>query len=318
MLLPTFKIELNWLICTAILCVIIVPSNILVVKVWNMKKSKTPIPLLLSTIAISDSLFIVLDLTHRVFTYTDFPNGKCLANHMVAPFVIAAHSVSMLTTTFTAVQRCAVCVFPFKGPKLFGYRTSAIFIGVITVLVIFQQAVGNVFITDINTVLIPDGNGTMKMCAVDLSIPKETYVRITDIGRTSELFINQFATFIIVIICMTVSVYTLQFKRLPSSQRSTTTTTLMVVLIMLLFTIGQLPATLGLFMMIYIDPTWFDREDRMYIGSAINKVCFALRIVVYLAISRQFRTDFLSIFCVRKTDQDESRSKKTENYKVNI
>ena len=309
--------ELNWLICTAILCVIIVPSNILVVKVWNMRKSKTPIPLLLSTIAISNSLFIVLDLTHRVFTYTDFANGKCLGNHILGPFVIAAHAVSMLTTTFIAVQRCAVCVFPFKGPKLFGYRTSAIFIGVISVLVIFQQAVWNVFITDINTILIPDGNRTMTMCAVDLSIPKEIYETISEIGRASQIFINHIATFIIVIICMTVCAYTLQFKRLPSSQRSTTTTTLMVVLVMLLFTIGQLPGAIGLFMMFFLDPTWYIREDRVYIGSVINKVCFALHIVVYLAISRQFRIDFLSIFCVRKTDEDESSSKKTETFKVN-
>ena len=309
MILPTFEIELNWLICTSILCVIIVPSNILVVKVWNMRKSKTPVPLLLSTIAISDSLFIVLDLTHRVFTYTDFPNGKCLANHMVAPFVIAAHSVSMLTTTFTAVQRCAVCVFPFKGPKVFGYRTSAIFIGVLSVLVIFQQALWNVFVTDINTVLIPDGNRIITMCAVDVSIPKEIYEIIKEICHVSQIFINQIATFIIVIICMTICAYTLQFKRLPSSRRNTTTTTLMVVLIMLLFTIGQLPLAIGLFVMFAIDPTWFGREDRMYIGSAINKVSFALHIVVYLAISKQFRTDFLSIFCARKPIKTRATAK---------
>ena len=302
--------ELNWLICTSILCAIIVPSNILVVKVWNMRKSKTPIPLLLSTIAISDSLFIVLDLTHRVFTYTDFANGKCLGNHMIGPFVIAAHSVSMLTTTFIAVQRCAVCVFPFKGPKVFGYRTSAIFIGVISVLVIFQQAVWNVFITDINTVLIPYENRTITLCAVDLSIPKEIYESIVEIGRLSQIFINHIATFIIVIICMTVCAYTLHFKRLPSSQRSTTTTTLMVVLIMLLFTIGQLPGAIGLFMMFFIDPTWFIREDRVYIGSAINKICFALHIVVYLAISRQFRTDFFSIFCVKKNRSRREQQQK--------
>lgn len=304
------------MLCTTILFVIIVPSNILVVKVWNMRKGKTPIPLLLSTIAISDSIYIGLDTFVRILFYTNFANGRCVGGHIIWPFEHASHYMSTLVTTYIAIQRCMVCAFPFKGPKLFGYRTSAIYIGVVCIIVILQQAAWTVFIKGLDAVEVTTGNTTQTFCHIQLSIPRKTYERIGHIGRVSTVFINHISTFIIVIICMTYCVYTLQFKRMQSSQKSSKSTTVMIVLVMLLFTIGQLPAAIGLFVDNFIDQTWFWVEDRVYISSAVNKVSFALHIVVYLVMSRQFREDFFSIFCFRPDETSSVSSKKTESMKV--
>ena len=126
--MPELTVKLNWLMSTAILFVIVVPANFLVVKVWNMIKSKTSIPLLLSTITICNTLYTTLDDVYHTINHTDFIDntGECVTNHIIGPMFMPAHSVSMLVTTIIYIQRWAVCVFPVKGSKVFGYKTSAI------------------------------------------------------------------------------------------------------------------------------------------------------------------------------------------------
>ena len=310
-----FSIELNWLICTAILFAIIVPSNFLVVKVWNMRKSKTPIPLLLSAIAISDSIFITLDLYIRILFYTDFANGRCLGGHIVWPFENCAHFISTLITAYIAVQRCTVCAFPFKGPKLLGNKATIIYIVTISILVILQQAAWTVFIKDLKPVHlpVPGTNTTMMFCEVKLFITVVAYIQIRHIARLTQVFICRIGTFVVVVLCMAYCVYCLQFKRMPSSQKASKSTTVMVVLVMLLFSFGSLPGAVGFFIANVIDPIWFFTGDKVYICSAINKVSFALHIAVYLAMSRQFRNDFLSIFCAAKTMKKTSPAAEEQN-----
>ena len=299
-------VDVNWMLFTGVLTLVIIPSNAIVITTWNLTGKRKNISTLLSLMAVSDSCVLLVDYIYKSILYFEVEGNICKFNRIWTCFGTFFHSFSIFLTTYVAVQRSVVCAFPFNGPKIFRVKTSVIYLLILTVCLFLQSFLSALSLKNVETTTLSFGNETLAVCVMVFSktVPFERYLEIGHVLGLSRVFINQLAASAIVVFCMTYCLYTVKWKRMKlnttTDQKKTFRTTAMLILIMLIFVLGELPTTVDLCFGAFGYPHWVNTNVITHISNAILHMTFEANIWVYVIMSKQFRYDLKTLLCCKQ------------------
>ena len=275
-------------------------SNTLVVVVWLSPKMRTPASILLSLIAIYDLITVAFG---GVFSVAEYIAGRmlsvvgCYFAKLSLYFAFIFHSLSIISTTFLAIQRCTVCVFPFSGPRYCGMKSTKIFIPVSILIVVIAASFDLLFYSIDGTETINEQNVTILKCTVNTVLTVFSVSRVIGLNMLPEG---------VVTFCMIMIVLTVNRKKMVTGksfdQRKKTRTTIMLVLIMTIFVIGEFPTTVRLFYGAFLPEStpWIINEMAFWFCNILVVTSYLLNIWVYIIMSSEFREKLKELFCCPK------------------
>ena len=293
---------------------IILITNVFVVTIWLSRNIRTPISVLLSNIAIYDTLAMMSGLVQMSSSYI-FGNWPHVAACYVDPisFVIAFlfHALSIISTTFLAVQRAVVCAFPFTGPRLCGTKTTVIFVGV-SVAAMLTFCIPLVLIRDVQSVVkLSTNNESALYCSIENIVWFKDYWKMFLIVRFVTLGLIPAC---LITISMAICLLTINRRQMVSSQSSNrqikARTTVMLVLVMLIFVLGELPSNALLFYLSFLptQPTWIKTSMGIWFCNITLNISYMMNIWVYIGMSKQFRDQLKDKFTVCTTKADQGKT----------
>ena len=295
----------------------VIVSNTLVVIVWLSPGSRTSISILLSIIAIYDALTITCSATHSLLDYITWNilwNTGCYFVKVGMECAYYFHTLSIISTTFLAIQRCVVCAFPFSGPKLCGLTSVKIF-SVVSFFAVWIPGSVNLLFYKINLEEIPyEDNTTDWECIIYNVLDNDTMYDVWNTYFILRLIGLCILPSVVIIFCMIVILITINRTTntigQSSNQRNTTRTNLMLVLIMLVFVIGEFPTTLNIFYATFLEDEspWIVSADGVWFCNISVIVSYLVNIWVYIAMSKQFRDSLFQLFSCCKHKQQGSES----------
>ena len=132
-------VNVNWLLFTRILTLVIIPSNAIVITTWNITGKMKHISTLVSLMAVSYSCVLLVDYINKSIRYFEVEGTTCTFNRICICFGSFFILYRSFLTTYVAVQRSVVCAFPFNGPKIFRVKTSVICLLILAVCLFLQS-----------------------------------------------------------------------------------------------------------------------------------------------------------------------------------
>lgn len=295
-----------------ILLLIVLISNGLVMKVWLSAVNRSSSTITLSLIALYDMLTMVSGSLHKVTTFISIKflsTTACYFDPIFFRFALFFHSMSCFTTSFLAIQRCTVCVFPFVGPRICGIRTIVI-VSVASVvllsLVPLQDFILNERHGNISATL---ENKTTVYCYVKPrgGLTKKT---IDMIDSNIRLFVYQVIPAFITSFCMVVCLITVSSRRMQMGKSShdqvQKRTTIMLVLIMLVFVLGEMPSAIRLFSKSFFHNDVLSSEIYFWFGNISLVVSYLVNIWIYIGMSKQFRESLRKLLCKYNEEQQNT------------
>ena len=220
--------------------------NLLVVVIWLSKNNRTPVSILLSLISIFDFLTILAGSTRSTMAYlvgTLHYVKACYVVAIVGNLAIIFHTLSIFSTTFLAIQRLSVCLFPFAGPRICKLRSTVIH-AVVSVCIVIIWRSPQFMISDIRGSTITDkGNRTQFICDVNNVLDDETVHKFFKTDAMVRLFITGIAPAVVVSFCMFGCLITIYRRKMSTGQHRNNRTIFMLVLVMFIFVAGEFPST---------------------------------------------------------------------------
>ncbi|CAC5400629.1 unnamed protein product [Mytilus coruscus] len=307
----------NVLLIVLLLLVVLV-TNSFVAIVWLSPSNRTPSSILLSIIALHDTLTIICATANTVASYI---GGRLLS--VDACYVVMAsstlafvfHSLSIISTTYLAIQRCVICAFPFSGPRICGLRTSTIF-SIVSFVSMVALKMPDLLISDIEgVIIILDDNTSVLYCKVDYMLNDEAISVLPKIYMYIRFFALHLIPACIVSFCMVFCLLIVNRKKMATSEssdqhRTKTRTTLMLTLIMFIFILGEFPTTISVFFRAFFprEPIWLTTTTGNRFCNITLIISYMVNIWVYIAMSKQFRDGLLSLFCNRVVSSNKSKA----------
>lgn len=300
----------------SILLVIVLVSNSLVIKVWLSKTNRSTSTITLSIIALYDTLTMIFGTLHKTAVYIAvqyLTTAACYLDPIIVRFTFFFHSMSSFATTFLAIQRCVVCVFPFVGPRVCGVRTIVIVTVVSTVVLSFVPLHDFIFYERHGNISKTPDNKTSVYCYLKptTSLKKETLDRMEGNVR---LFVYQVIPAFITSFCMMVCLTTVNRRKITTGKstrdQETRRTTIMLVFIMLIFILGELPEAIAMFSKSFSYNAVLSSESYFWFGNVSIIVSYLVNIWVYIGMSKQFREGLKTTICGihEKREQKNART----------
>ena len=274
---------------------IILITNIFVVTIWLSRNIRTPVSVLLSIIAIYDTLAMMSGLVKMISSYIfgNWPHvAACYVDLISFVLALLFHSLSILSTTFLAIQRAVVCAFPFTGPRLCGIKTTTFFV-VVSFAAVMTFCIPLVLFRDVQSIVkLSDNNASAMYCSFDSIVWFKDMWKMYSIIRFVTLHLTPaFVTTICMIICL----LTIHRRQMVSGQSSNrqikSRTTIMLVLVMFIFVLGELPTTALMYYYSFIpkQPAWIKTSMGVWFCNITLNISYMINIWVYIAMSKQFR-----------------------------
>ncbi|CAG2233360.1 unnamed protein product [Mytilus edulis] len=301
-----------------ILLMVVFVTNSFVAIVWLSPSNRTPVSILLSIIALYDTLTITFGSAIDVASYIGGRSLSVDACYVVmasATLAFIFHSLSIISTTYLAIQRCVICAFPFSGPRLCGLRTNIIF-AIVSLVSMIALKMPDLLISDIEGVInILDDNTSVLYCNVNYMLNDEAISVLPKIYMYIRFFALHLIPACIISFCMVFCLLIVNRKKMTTSesseqQRTKTRTTLMLTLIMFIFIVGEFPTTISVFYRAFFtkEPMWLTTSTGNRFCNITLVISYMINIWVYIAMSKQFRDGLLSLFCNRVMSSNKSKA----------
>lgn len=205
-------------------------------------------------IALFDTLTLVNGTLHKITIYASVYLAPTIACNFNAVFSRLA--MSILSTTYLAIQICVVCIFPFVGPRICGLKTIAIVTAAFGVFIL---------VNILPDFLLYERYGNISQSAENKST-LYCYTKAKDNNATRilkrfeahiRLWTLHLLPAIITSFCMVPCLITLNKRKMIKSQMRTQQakkTTITLVLIMLSFVLGELPTSVSMVYWVFHPP----------------------------------------------------------------
>ena len=280
-------------------------SNLLVVVIWLSKNNRTPVSILLSLIAIFDFLTILSGSTWSTMAYlggTLHYVKECYVVAIVGNLAIIFHTLSIFSTTFLAIQRLFVCLFPFVGPRICKLRSTVIHV-IVSVCIIIIWRSPQFMITDIRGSTITDKDNTSRfICDVNHVLDDETMRKFFKTDPMVRLFITGIAPAVVVSFCMFGCLITVYRRKMLTGQHRNNRTIFMLVLVMLIFVAGEFPSTVLNSCRAFLPNAklWISTNNGVQFCNITLVLSYLLNVWVYIVMSKQFRESLHNMLCTKK------------------
>ena len=304
-------VPLWYKIISTIIAALSVISNIVVLRIWLKKNIRNQTTILLSVLAISDSIAAVGCVGQSISPDLSDKLCACLVLSIVNIIGPISHTLSILITTLIAVQRFFVCAFPYKGQRICNKLVSLLYCIITCAATTTFLTVYLLKVVISGSVMIDSYNSSFTMC-------KYEYVFTINRDNDQEFsrirfLVLQVIPLILITISMTFCMYTVYVRKHmlatnEAEQKEMNRTTVMIFFLMIVFTIGELPATLSFYVRSFIPETtnkflvWigYSLEGAVYIPNIMVIVSYFMNIWIYILTCRQFRQELCNIFCCGK------------------
>ncbi|VDI58343.1 Hypothetical predicted protein [Mytilus galloprovincialis] len=289
-----------------ILLVAVLVSNTIVAITWLSPTNRTAITVLLSMIAFYDtftmlfsSLWSIVGYFFVVLSYSN----DCYLAFVTFNFARVFHVLSSYTTTFLAVQRCVICVFPFAGPRYCRMK-STLLCGLVSIIAVVLVICPCIFISGLGELKVLT-NQTSYLCDTDFILSDDAFLEYLNVDNILR-FLTIFAPQAIVLICMILCAVTVNRKKIgagrSSEQKNKVRTTTMLILIMLSYVLRELPSSILFFFISFYPKVqkWLKTGDGIKFCNMSLTLSYLLNIWVYIIMSKQFRESLRGMFCREK------------------
>ncbi|CAC5362264.1 unnamed protein product [Mytilus coruscus] len=317
---PLIGEKLGVIIIKPVLLIAVLSTNTIVVVAWLSPKNRSPVSIILSLIALYDTVTILFSTIYTISSYVAgnrLSVSGCYINLVVGTLAFIFHSSSILTTTYLASQRCVICLFPFSGPRICGQKTTVIFL-VLSFILITSMEIPFLLVRSVEGVMkISDDNISVLYCNTQYMIHNDIMDEIPNIIWFIRLFTLHLMPAFVVTFSMIACVVAINRRKMvsrqSSDQRSKKRTTIMLVLVMLIFVLGEFPTTFGILLDTFFTtvPNWLSTEDGIQFGNFLLVISFLLNILVYVGMSKQFRDSLKELVCRSSTEPLTSNPQQT-------
>ncbi|CAC5411425.1 unnamed protein product [Mytilus coruscus] len=302
---------------------IILITNVFVVTIWLSRNIRTPVSVLLSIIAIYDTLAMMSGLVKSISSniFGNWPHVTgCYIDILSLILAILFHSLSILSTTFLAIQRAVVCAFPFTGPRLCGTKTTTFFV-VVSFAAMMTFCIPLVLFRDVQSIIKLSANNVSAMyCSFDNIVWFKDMWKMYSIVRFVTLHLTPA---VLITICMAICLLTIHRRQMVSGQSSNrqikSRTTVMLVLVMFIFVLGELPTTALMYYYSFLpkEPAWIKTSMGVWFCNTTLNISYMMNIWVYIAMSKQFRDQLKEKFTVCTTSSSQGKTGNTNRQIVN-
>lgn len=298
-------------------------SNIVLVSVFVFRSSRTSTTIVLTSLAISDSIICLTRLPEAVYfnmagnyknLYITYP--WCIASHVLYVTYQVYRMTSNWLTALLGVQRLVAIALPFKHGKLFSSRASCVEIAVIvavSVLLNLYEALG-IYISELPIYKTWYRNETLPSgCTRQFS--QGLVSAFGDPTKSNTLFfifsgllyrVLPVLILIVTTVMLAYFLYKTQKIRTSDKQRKKQIhrITILIFLILVVFLIAEIQDGIAYF--IYAAELSQDKkrqilseeDDIMWdtISSMLSLVSYACNFWIFFLMSQQFRSALLDIF----------------------
>lgn len=284
-------------------------SNLLVVVIWLSKNNRTPVSILLSLIAIFDFMTILAGSTRSTMAYlvgTIHYVKECYVVAIVGNLAIIFHTLSIFSTTFLAIQRLFVCLFPFLGPRICKLRSTVIQ-AIVAVCIIIIWRSPQFMISDIRGSIITDkDNKTEFICDVNHVLDDETVRTFFKADPMLRLFITGIAPAVVVSFCMIGCLITVYRRKMSTGQHRNNRTIFMLVIVMFIFVAGEFPTTVNIACNAFLPNAdlWISTNNGTQFCNITMVLSYLLNVWVYIIMSKQFRESLHNMLCTKKENNE--------------
>lgn len=299
-------------------------SNIVLVSVFVFRSSRTSTTIVLTSLAISDSIICLTRLPEAVYfnmagnyknLYITYP--WCIATHVLYVIYQVFRMTSNWLTALLGVQRLVAIALPFKHGKLFNSRASCVEIAVIvavSVLLNLYEALG-IYISELPIYKTWYYNETLpSSCTREVSLGLVS--AFGDPTKSNTLFFIFSGLLyrvlpVLILIFTTVMLAYFLYKRqkmrtsnTEEKKKQIQRMTILIFLILVVFLIAEIQDGIAYF--IYAAELSQDKKRQILskeddirwdtISSMLSLISYACNFWIFFLMSQQFRSALLDIF----------------------
>lgn len=284
-------------------------TNFIVLCVWLRKRIRSHTTILLSILAVSDSMTAVCTFMNSFASFLKNKELACSLYGWSLNVAIATHTFSVYLTTYLAVQKFVICAAPFKGSRYCKKTTSVI---AITALFLFSVAFVLIFYgrTDVDTSY---GADKSVQCSSEVLVGKQDQEIISNIRLYMRLFGIQILPMILTSISMSYCMYTLFHRKTVLSNNSRHHSTIkqsivLVCAIEVIFILGELPTTIAFISLFAASigltvERWFFSTGGVLLANVTVVVSYFMNIWVYLVLCTDFRKELLLLLRYHRNEK---------------
>lgn len=285
-----------------ILVVVVTIFNIFVLSIFVRKENRSPVVILLSALAISDTLTELFwcgpELLSYLFYYhqMNFKNGKpirylleypfCFWYSIVNPISDVFHMFSIFLTTISCLQKTAVLMFPLWSREHITNRVSII--GIILSFILTTVLAIPMIMLPVGWMREIDGRGCLDRELKNSTESTYRYV-ILVLNNLTLLCVSLVLICTVFIICK----LTILRKNLPWKDHSTVTrrnriSALTIAFICIVFILSEI-ITSTVCVLYFLSSNETLREKLIQYRHLSLSIGFAMNFLVYLVMGQQFR-----------------------------